>query len=92
MPPDNDGVVHLDHDIQLEGDEEMAITQAEQAHEQNMATLMQIGTVAQAHFVGFAKLADYDYLEGHRLIGLTEAMGVREVASKNVPAGPSVPA
>lgn len=62
--------------------------QAAQAHEQNMAALMQTGVVAQNHFVGFTKLADYDYLEGHRLIGNTEAMGIREVSSKTVPAGP----
>lgn len=62
--------------------------QATFAHEQNMAALAQTGTVAQNHFVGFTKLADYDYLEGHRVIGITEAMGIREVASKKVPAGP----
>ena len=90
MPPDNDSVLDLEHD-QPEGDEEMA-DQAIQAHEQNMAAMAQVGVVAQQHFVSFTKLADLDYLEGHRLVGLTEAMGVREVASKSVPAGPTVPA
>jgi len=88
-PTDNDGVLELDHESSGESDE-MA-DQALQAHEQNMAALSQTGVVAQNHFVGFTKLADYDYLEGHRLVGLTEALGAREVASKEVPAGPNVP-
>jgi hypothetical protein len=87
-PTENDGVLDLDHDGDP-GEDEMA-DQAEQAHVQNMAALQQTGVVAQNHFVGFTKLADYDYLEGHRLIGLTEAVGVREVSSKSVPAGPTV--
>ena len=87
MAPDNDGVIELEHEL---GESDMA-DQALQAHEQNMAALMQTGVVAQNHFVGFTKLADYDYLEGHRIIGNTEAMGIREVASKSVPAGPNVP-
>ena len=59
------------------------------AHEQNMAALAQVGVSIQAHFANFGKLADYDYLDGHRLVGLTEAVGVREVSSKKVPAGPA---
>ena len=71
MPPDDDGLLTLGHE-----EDDMA-DQALQAHEQNMAALMQTGVVAQNHFVGFTKLADYDYLEGHRIIGNTEAMGIR---------------
>lgn len=82
-PPNEDGVL----EVVAEEDLEMA-DQATQAHEQNMAALMQTGVVAQNHFVGFTKLADYDYLEGHRVIGITEAIGVREVSSKKTPAGP----
>ena len=32
---------------------------------------------------------DYDYLEGKRIVSLEEAIGVREVSSKSVPAGPT---
>ena len=81
MPPDENGTLEL-------GEHGEMADQAVQAHEQNMAALAQVGVVAQQHFTNFAKLADYDYLEGHRLVGLTEAMGVREVSSKKVPAGP----
>jgi len=84
-PPNEDGVLEVDT---TEEDEGMPVDQATQAHEQNMAALMQTGVVAQNHFVGFTKLADYDYLEGHRVIGITEAMGIREVSSKKTPAGP----
>ena len=83
MPPDNDGVLELDHEVI-----DMA-TQAEAAHEQNMSQLMQTGIIAQNHFVGFTKLADYDYLEGHRLISLPQSLGAREVGSKQSPAGPT---
>jgi hypothetical protein len=56
-----------------------------------LTQVMQTGQVAQNNFVTVAKLTDYDYMEGKRVIGLTEAVGVREVASKSVPAGPSSP-
>lgn len=65
-------------------------------HEQNMAQLgqlglrlHQIGHVAHENFTQETKLAGLDYLEGHRVIGLTEAMGVREVSSAKTPAGPN---
>lgn len=50
--------------------------------------LTQTGIVAQNNFVGFTKVVDYDYLENKRMVTLDEAIGVREVASKSVPAGP----
>jgi len=61
---------------------------------ENVAGLMeqqltQTGIIAQNNFVGFQKLADYDYLENKRMVTLDEAVGVREVASKSVPAGPT---
>lgn len=61
---------------------------------ENVAGLMeqqltQTGIIAQNNFVGFQKLADYDYLENKRMVTLDEAVGVREVASKTVPAGPN---
>lgn len=56
---------------------------------QGMAALSGIAQVAQANFVTVNKVVDYDFMEGKRMIGLDEAVGVREVASKNVPAGPT---
>lgn len=58
---------------------------------QSMGQLSNTGVVAQNNFVTVNKAQDYDFLEGKRMVGLTEAVGVREVASKQVPAGPSVP-
>lgn len=59
--------------------------------EQNMAQLGQSGVVAQNNFIFSTKAQDLDYLEGKRLVSLEEAVGVREVASKSNPAGPSSP-
>ena len=88
MPDPTDDTLTLSHN----GDDQMAID----LHEQNMAQLgqlglrlHQVGTVAHENFTQTTKFADLDYLEGKRLVGLTEAMGVREVASKSVPAGPA---
>lgn len=61
----------------------------DQLHAQNMAQLGQTGIIAQNNFVTTTKAQDFDYLEGKRLVSLEEAMGVREVASKSVPAGPN---
>ena len=63
--------------------------QAVQAHEQNMAALAQVGVALQHHFASYQKVLDLDYAEGKRIVGMVEAMGVREVASKTVPAGPN---
>lgn len=57
---------------------------------QNLAQLSQTGVIAQNNFVTTTKAQDLDYLEGKRIISLEEAVGVREVSSKEVPAGPSV--
>jgi len=56
--------------------------------DQSMAAIGQIGQVAQSNFVTTTKAQDLDYLEGKRIVSLEEAVGVREVASKSVPAGP----
>lgn len=56
---------------------------------QNMGQLGQSGVVAQNNFLTVSKAQDYDYLEGKRIVSLEEAIGVREVASKSVPAGPT---
>ena len=57
-------------------------------HEQNMAHVGQSANIAQNNFITTTKAQDLDYLEGKRLISLEEAMGVREVSSRQVPAGP----
>ncbi len=57
--------------------------------EQNMGALGQSGVIAQNNFITVSKAQDLDYLEGKRLVSLEEAVGVREVASKQTPAGPS---
>lgn len=61
---------------------------AENLHEQNMSQLGQTGLVAQNNFITVSKAQDYDYVEGHRLVDLTEALGAREVGSQVNPAGP----
>lgn len=57
-----------------------------------MEQLAQTGAIAQNNFVTVQKAQDYDFMENRRMITLDEAVGVREVTSKSVPAGPSVPA
>jgi len=53
--------------------------------------LMQSGNIAQNNFITVAKFADYDFMENKRMVTLDEAIGVREVSSKTVPAGPISP-
>ena len=61
---------------------------ANNLHEQNMAALGQLGNVLQKDAIIVSKFADYDFMEGKRIVDLTEAMGAREVASeKNVAGG-----
>ncbi len=52
-------------------------------------TLLQIGNVAQSNFVTVNKMLDLDYMEGKNMVSLTEAMGAREVGSKENPGGPA---
>ena len=59
---------------------------------QSMGQLSGSSVVAQNNFITVNKALDYDFIEGKRMITLDEAVGVREVSSKSVPAGPSVPA
>lgn len=68
----------------------MSATQlANELMSQSMGTLSQTGVVAQNNFVTVNKALDYDFMENRRMITLDEAVGVREVASKTVPAGPN---
>lgn len=57
--------------------------------EAEMSQIPQSGRIAQNNFITTTKFADNDYLEGKRIVTLEEAIGVREVSSKSVPAGPS---
>ncbi|MDM4015976.1 hypothetical protein [Roseiconus lacunae] len=64
---------------------------ADNLHEQNMAALGQSGVVAQNNFITTQKVVDYDHIEQKRMVSLDEAVGVREVASRESMAGkPSV--
>lgn len=57
---------------------------------QSMGQLSGSAVVAQNNFITTNKALDFDFIEGKRMIHLPEAVGVREVASKSVPAGPTV--
>ena len=60
-------------------------------HDQNMAAMGQSMAQFQGNAVTVSKATDYAYLQDKDLVSLTEAVGVREVASRVNPAGP-VPA
>ena len=45
--------------------------------------------IAQQNFATINKELDLDYIEGHRVISLPEALGAREVQAKVTPGGPS---
>jgi len=60
-------------------------------HDQNMAAMGQSMAEFQADRVTVSKAADYAYLQDKDLVSLSEAVGVREVASRVNPSGP-VPA
>lgn len=85
MAPD-DGVIEVP--VPSPGETDVA-GQADNLHEQNMATLGQSGVVAQNNFITVQKVVDYDHIEQKRMVTLDEAVGIREVASKHVPAGPT---
>lgn len=59
--------------------------------EQNMAMLAQSGVIGQNNFLTTQKFADNDFMENRRHVSLVQALGAREVASKQVPAGPASP-
>jgi hypothetical protein len=58
-------------------------------HDQNMAAMGQALARFQNDAVTISKAADYAYLQDKDLVSLSEAVGVREVASRVNPAGPS---
>jgi hypothetical protein len=90
--PDNDSVdIPVPEPVDSEGVSQMADPTAQFAalHDQNMAAM---GT-ATSRFINDAatvsKAADYAYLQDKDLVSLSEAVGVREVASRVNPAGPA---
>jgi len=58
-------------------------------HEQNMASLGELGTWYLADVKTVSKAQDYSFQQDKSLVSLSEAVGVREVASRVTPAGPS---
>jgi len=82
--PDGEG------ETPTEGVEEMAEPTAQfgSLHDQNMAGMGQALTRFQNDAVTVSKAADYAYLQDKDLVSLSEAVGVREVASRVNPAGP----
>ena len=75
-------------DIPVPGGDVMS-TEFEKLHEQNMATLGQIGTMALADLKTVSKAQDYSYLQDKDMVSLAEALGAREVGSRVNPAGPT---
>ena len=89
MPPD-DGVVRVPVSSDSDEGESTMAGQADNLHEQNMATLGQSGVVAQNNFITVQKVVDYDHIEQKRMVSLDEAVGVREVSSREAMAGKPV--
>ena len=52
------------------------------------ANLAGVARVSHNSFITVDKMLDNDYMEGHRVISLPEALGAREVQSKITPGGP----
>lgn len=66
-----------------------ASAQFERLHDQNMAAMGQAIARFQNDAATVSKATDYSYLQDKGLVSLSEAVGVREVASRVNPAGPS---
>ena len=58
-------------------------------HDQNMAAMGQAMAQFMRDATTVSKAADYAYLQDKDLVSLSEAVGVREVASRVNPAGPT---
>lgn len=54
-----------------------------------LTQVLQVGKISHENLTKVLHYTDTDYLEGRRMIGLTEAVGVREVQSKETPGGPA---
>lgn len=71
------------------GDEEMPDSISATTNEILLTQILQVGKVSHENLTKVIHYTDTDYLEGRRVIGLTEAVGVREVQSKETPGGPA---
>ena len=58
-------------------------------HDQNMAAMGQAIARFQNDQTTVSKAADYSYLQEKGLVSVSEAVGVREVASQKNPGGPA---
>jgi len=87
--PDGNDILDVEVPIKDKGEKEMTVDLSDNVANHMLTQLMQTGTIAQNNFVGVQKIVDYDYLENKRMVTLDEAIGVREVSSKSVPAGPT---
>ena len=82
----------LDIPVPGEGDENKMAEPTAQfgaLHDQNMAAMGQAMAQYQGNAVTVSKATDYAYLQDKDLISMTEAVGVREVASRVSPGGPT---
>lgn len=52
------------------------------------ANLAGVARVSHNAFITVDKMLDNDYMEGHRNISLSQALGAREVQAKVTPGGP----
>lgn len=80
----------MDDPITIPISQETTVDPVQKLLDQNLAQLGQTGIIAQNNFVTTTKAQDFDYLEGKRIVSLEEAIGVREVSSRQVPAGPEL--
>ena len=80
----------LEIPIPSQGNQTMSNPAFDALVNQSMAQLSGSAVVAQNNFITVNKIIDYDFLENKRIVTLDEAIGVREVSSQTVPAGPSV--
>ncbi len=76
---------------EIEGESVMPESTAQfgSLHDQNMAAMGAATARFQNDVVTVSKAADYSYLQDKGLVSLSEAVGVREVASQKNPGGPA---
>ena len=67
----------------------MALDVPEGIQAQSLAFNAKIGDLALQHAESFARIQDLNYERDKNLVTMQQAMGVREVAVKSVPGGPT---
>lgn len=78
----------LEVTLQIE-EEEMPDSISPATSEVLLTQILQVGKMSHENLTKVMHYTDTDYLEGRRMIGLTEAVGVREVQAKETPGGPA---